>query len=227
MFPGEHDSANEAFYFGISLGGMNGLFFAALTPDIERFHVDVPAINFSQLLQRSTLFANPIAAGISFETLVAALGLSDPLHVLVGYDLLNELWVSGEPGGYATHITSNPLPGSGVGPNGDRGKKVLLTMAWLDKTVPNLGSETAARTLGLPQLTGSLLAGMPQLPDAAGPQDSAFVVYDHGSFDIFDPAIAPYLPPLDNRAAVDTACDPHVRIPAGIAQQLAFCAPAA
>lgn len=228
VFPGELDPANEAFYFGISLGGINGLFLASLTPDIERFHVDVPAINFSQLLQRSTLFANPLAAGLSFETLIGALGLRDPLHILVGYDLLNELWVSGEPGGYATHITSNPLPGSGVGVHADGGKKVLMTMAWLDKTVPNLGTETAARTLGLPQLDGSLLAGMPQVPDVAGPRDSAFVVYDHGAFDIFDPADAPYLPPLDNRAAVETACDPHGtrwEIPAGIAQQLAFLRP--
>ena len=27
--------------------------------------------------------------------------------------LLHELWVAGEPAGYARHITSDPLPGSG------------------------------------------------------------------------------------------------------------------
>jgi hypothetical protein len=231
VFPG---ASAEAFYFGISLGGINGLFLSALTPDVTRFHVDVPAINFSQLLQRSTLFASPLQAGVSFESLLATIGLSDPLDILVGYGLLNEIWVSGEPGGYATHITSDPLPGSGVGANGDEGKKVLLTMAWLDKTVPNLGSEVAARTLGLPQLEGSLLRGMPGLPDlAARPAapvglDSAFVVYDLGAFDLFDPNDQPFVPPLANAPAARTECDPHGqrwRIPAGVQQQLAFLQP--
>jgi hypothetical protein len=230
VFPGERNPDNEAFYFGISLGGIYGLFFSALTPDIERFHVDVPAINFSQLLQRSTLFVSPLVGGISFESIVRSLGLTDPLQTLVGYDLLNEIWVSGEPGGYATHITANPLPGSGVGPGGRRGKRILLTMAWLDKTVPNLSTEVAARTLGLPQLDGSLLRGMPQIEDLAGGEglDSAYVVYDTGSFDLFDPVSQASIPPLANAAAADGRCDPHgmrFSIPAGVAQLLDFLRP--
>lgn len=228
VFPGERDPANEMFYLGISLGGINGTFFAALTPDVERFQLDVPAINFSQLLQRSALFASPIAAGFSFETLIAALGLVDPMQILVSYGLINEIWASGEPGGWATHVTKDPLPGSGVGPRGDAGKRVLLTMAWHDKTVPNLGSEVAARTLGLAQLDGSVLRAMPQLPDAAGPLDSAFVVYDSGEFDIFDPAHQIHLPPLANAPAATPNCDPHgrrFRVPAGIAQTLSFLRP--
>jgi hypothetical protein len=151
--------------------------------------------------------------------------------VILGLDVLNELWVSGEPGGYATHITSDPLPGSGVGPNGADGKKVLLTMAWLDKTVPNLSTEVAARTLHLPQLEGSLLRGMPEIPDLPGGAaglESAFVVYDLGSFDMFDPADAPFIPPLANAPAPRTECDPHGLqwgVPAGIQQELGFLQP--
>jgi len=228
VFPGPD---TEMYYYGISLGGIYGLMFSALTPDVTRFHVDVPAINFSQLLQRSALFASPQFAGISFESLIGTIGLTDPLEILLGYDLLNEIWVSGEPGGYATRITSRPLPGSGVGPNGDEGKRVLLTMAWLDKTVPNLPTEVAARTLGLPQLEGSLLAGLPGIPDApAGPAGlpSAFQVYDLGAFDLFDPADQLFIPPLANAPAARTECDPHGerwRVPAGVKQMLAFLQP--
>jgi hypothetical protein len=35
VFPG---AAEETYYVGVSLGGIMGLFTAALTPDIERFH---------------------------------------------------------------------------------------------------------------------------------------------------------------------------------------------
>jgi len=231
VFPGELDPENEAFYLGISLGGIYGLFLSALTPDIERFQVDVPGINFTQLLQRSMLYASPLVGGISFDLIVRSIGITDPLQTLIGHDVLNELWVSGEPGGYITHVTRDPLPGSGVGPDGRQGKRILLTMAWLDKIVPNLTSEVAARSLGLPQLEGSLLRGMPELPDLAGGAlglESAFQVYDTGSFDLFDPAHAPAIPPLANAAAADGRCDPHgmrFTIPAGIAQTLDFLRP--
>jgi len=231
VFPGELDPDNEAYYLGISLGGIYGLFLSALTPDIERFQVDVPAINFTQLLQRSMLYASPLVGGISFDSIVRSIGITDPLETLVGHGVLNELWVSGEPGGYITHVTRDPLPGSGVGADGKQGKRILLTMAWLDKIVPNLSSEVAARSLRLPQIEGSLLRGMPELPDVAGGAlglESAFQVYGTGSFDLFDPAHAPAIPPLANQAASDGRCDPHgtrFTIPAGIAQTLDFLRP--
>jgi hypothetical protein len=43
VFPG---SGEDEFYVGASLGGIMGLFLSALTPDIERFNIDVGAINF-------------------------------------------------------------------------------------------------------------------------------------------------------------------------------------
>src|SRR5690606_8876045 len=103
VFPGPD---TEMFYYGISLGGIMGTWFSSLTPDVERFAVDVPAINFSCLLQRATPFA-------SYDALLAQLGLTDPIQAILGVHLLHELWVSAEPAGYARHITSDPLPGSG------------------------------------------------------------------------------------------------------------------
>ena len=72
MFPGPGE---EEYYYGISLGGIMGTWFSALTPDIERFGVDVPAINFSCLLQRSTQFA-------AFDALLDGIGITDPMQTL-------------------------------------------------------------------------------------------------------------------------------------------------
>ena len=68
---------------------------------------------------------------------------------------------------------------------------------------------------------------MPGIPDAAGPLDSALVMWDLGSFDLFDPADQVHIPPLANAVAT-TACDPHGarwNVPAGIRQMLEFLRP--
>jgi hypothetical protein len=64
VFPG---AAQQTYYVGVSLGGIYGLATAALTPDIERFNIDVGSINFSLLLQRSTQFS-------VFEAALATVG---------------------------------------------------------------------------------------------------------------------------------------------------------
>lgn len=205
---------SDLYYFGASLGGILGTMFAGLSPDIERANVDVPAINFSLLLQRATPF-------LEFEVLLKLSGVTDPMETALGLSILHELWVRGEPAALATHVTSDPLPGSNA-------KKILMTEAFLDQQVSNQGTEIAARTLGLPQLVGSLLPGMAEIPDQAGPLDSAWVVYDTGSFDLGDPAHAPFIPPLANLQAQPNSCDPHPRrgfIPASVEQLLHFLQP--
>ncbi|MFN8642352.1 MAG: hypothetical protein U0802_12115 [Candidatus Binatia bacterium] len=205
----------EMYYYGISLGGIMGTWFSALTPDVERFGVDVPAINFSCLLQRSTQFS-------AYDQLLAGIGITDPMDAILGLGLLHELWVGGEPAGYARHITGDLLPGSGDP------KRILMTPAWLDKQVSNQCTEIAARTLQLPNLApGSLQRGLQGIPDLDGPLDSAYVMYDSGAFDIFNPAHEPFIPPLANRIP-SPVCDPHgarPAIPAGIRQLANFLRP--
>jgi hypothetical protein len=205
---------SDMFYLGASLGGILGTMFAGLSPDIERATVDVPAINFSLLLQRSTDFT-------PFESLLQTTGVSDPMDAALGISVIHELWVRGDPAALATHVTTDPLPGTNA-------KKILMTEAFLDPQVSNQGTEIAARTLGLPQLVGSLLPGVAQIPDEAGPLDSAWVIYDTGGYDLSNPADAPFIPPLANLTAQENRCDPHPRsffIPASIQQFLAFMQP--
>jgi hypothetical protein len=185
----------EMFYAGSSLGGIHGTWFAGLTPDVERLNVDVPAIAFSCLLQRSVDF-------VLFDTVIGLVGIDDPVEYGLFLNLLHELWVSAEPAGVATHVTANPLPGSGTA------KKLLMSVAWLDKQVSNQCTEVAARTMGLPNLEGSLQEELQQIPDVTGPVDSAYVMYDSGAFDLFNPLHAPHIPPLTNEFP-DAVCDPH------------------
>jgi hypothetical protein len=216
VFPGRD---TEMFYYGISLGGIMGTWFAAMTPDVERLNVDVPAINFAMLLQRSTQFG-------AFELLLQGIGLTDPLFTLLTLSLNHEVWVRSDPAGYVGHITSDPLPGTNA-------KKLMVTVAWLDKQVSNQAAIVMVRSLGIPNLESSVQQGFPGIPEVAGPVDSAMIIYDTGSFDIFNPAhyqtegTGPLIPPLANRIP-SSKCDPHsarLTIPASLDQLAAFLQP--
>lgn len=204
----------EAFYSGGSLGGIMGLMFTALSPDIVNAHIAIPAINFSLLLQRATPF-------LPFQGAIELTGVTDPTDEALLIGVIHELWVRGESAGYATHITSNPLPGTNA-------KHILMTAAYLDQAVSNQGTEIAARTLGLPSLIGSLQSGLVEIPDAEGPLPSALVMYDTGSYRIDDPADAPFIPALANLQAEPNRCDPHGLqgvIPAALDQAAEFLSP--
>jgi len=215
VFPG---ASSEMFYFGVSLGGIMGTYFASLTSDVERFNVDVPGMNFSFLMQRAQPFKD-------FDALLESIGLTDPMDTVLGLGLIHELWVRGGPAGYMESLRAEVAANT---------KKMLVTVAWLDKQVSNQVSEVLARTLGVPSLQGSLQVGLQGIPDLAGPLDSALVIYDTGSFDIFHiphyglgPDGLRIIPPLAN-VIPSSVCDPHGRrgtIPASIDQLLGFLQP--
>ncbi len=212
VFPGPE---GEMYYFGVSLGGVMGLMYAALSQDVTRVNVDVPSINFSFLLQRATPF-------LQFEDLLLLTSLGDPMDQAILNSLIHELWVRGESAGYATHITGNTFDPQ------TPAKHVLMTVAYLDQQVSNQGAEISARTLGLPMLEGSLLSGIAEIPDRAGPLDGAMVIYHTASFDLDNPAHEPFIPPLANRQARVNHCDPHGRrtfIPASLEQLVTFFQP--
>ncbi|MCH2171316.1 hypothetical protein MK489_11080 [Myxococcota bacterium] len=213
VFPG---AGAEQYYYGISLGGILGATVGAVSPDLDRMNLDVGASNFSVLLDRSTQFSD-------FERLLRNLGLTDPMEKAIGQSLLGEQWMGADPEGYIRHLTGlvdPPLPG--VNP-----KKVLMTTAWLDKQVSNEVSEITARSLGLPNVAGSLVRSLVGIEDVESGAESGLVVYDIGSFDLFDPVYDALIPALANLIP-DTVCDPHsvrVRIPASLLQLLAFLQP--
>jgi len=209
VFPGPSD---PVYYFGVSLGGIMGTYLAALTPDIERFVLDVGAVNFSCMLGRATPF-NP------FFDLLRGIGLTDSMELWLGIQLTHEGWALAEPVSVVRHVTADPLPGSGPA------KRVLYTAAWLDNQVSNTCTEIAARTMNLPMIAGSIQQSLVGIPDVPGPVDSALVFYDLGQLDILDPTHAPHIPPLTNDVA-SGQCDPHgipkATVPASVLQSIDF-----
>ena len=201
-------------YFGASLGGVMGLAFSALYPDLHASNVDVPGANFGFLVQR----AKPFSA---FQGVLEVIE-PDPMRQLLSLGLLSELWLRGEGGAFLHHITGqtlDPVPGSSP-------KDILMTVARYDQQVPTVGAQIAAATMRLKNLPGSVVTGLVGVPDAQRSVRSGHIVYDTGSYQVGTPSEV-FIPPPTNRPAAqeDNRCDPHTtrfRIPASLAQLLAF-----
>lgn len=209
-------AGEPTYYFGASLGGIMGLMFAGLSPDVERVAVNVPAINFSFLLQRSFAFA-PFSGFLNvFEP--------DPLRQALGLQVLHEIWARGESAAYANHITGTPLaplPGTNA-------KHVLLTPGRYDSVVHPLGAQIAAATMGVANIDGSIETNLPLVLDASSPQDSGHMLYDTGSYVLGEDDA--FIPPLANEPPADDggSCNPHGRaavIPAALLQLISFLTP--
>jgi hypothetical protein len=204
------------YYFGASLGGIMGLMFAALSPDVERVAVNVPAINFSFLLQRSFAFS-PFSAFLNvFEP--------DPLRQALGLQVLHEIWVRGESAAYANHITGQPLAPLA----GTNAKRVLLTPGRYDSVVHPIGAQIAAATMRVDNIEGSIETNLPLVPDASSPQDSGHMLYDTASYVLGEDDA--FIPPLANTPPADDGggCNPHGRaglIPAALLQLVSFLTP--
>jgi len=213
----------EMFYFGVSLGGIYGTMYAGLNQDTIRHNVVVPAMNFSVLEQRSTQF--PI-----FLQLIADVGLTDPMDLALLLGVQHELWASADPTGYIRNVTGTvdpPLPDTPA-------KKMLVTVAFLDKQVSNQAANIFTRSMGIPNLVGSVQHRLPGIPDVAADWadgdpglDSAMQIFDSGYFDIFDPAYDAVVPALAN-IIPSSKCDPHgapLATPAALDQVAAFLQP--
>lgn len=172
---------SELYYQGISLGGIEGLTFMALTPDIERGVLNVGGGAWTLMMGRSSNFS-------ALQVLLDAY-LPDPVDQQLAIALTQSLWDETDPISYAPHVLNDPLPGVT--------KKRLLSQESIgDAQVPNLSTRLVARTAGLPGL-GPLVQPVPGVSELPGPLDSAYV-----QFDAHPTALPPEsnVPPQDNEA---------------------------
>jgi hypothetical protein len=126
-------NTHALFYNGNSQGGIMGGALTAVSPDFTRASLGVPAMNYSTLLPRSVdfdLFAQVLYRYYPNET-------ARPLVL----DLMQMLWDRGEPDGYASRMTSYPLPDT---PR----HQVLLDIAFGDHQVTDYQADVEARTIG-------------------------------------------------------------------------------
>lgn len=134
----------QVYYYGNSQGGILGGVLLATAPNIEAGVLGVPGMNYSLLLRRS----------VDFDDFALFLGPAYPnvLDQTLFLSLVQMLWDRGENNGYASHIVSDPLPGSSA-------RKVLLHVAFGDHQVTQISAEVMARTLGIPLHQPALVEG--------------------------------------------------------------------
>ncbi|HSN84048.1 MAG TPA: hypothetical protein VLS88_15820, partial [Polyangiales bacterium] len=117
---GQYIKGDEAYYYGISQGGIMGSVVMATSPDIERGALGVMGQPYSFLLFRSVDFTQ-------FLSIIKA-NYGDFRAQQFFVALLQMLWDRVEPNGYTHHIRENPLPGTNT-------KEVLARVAIGDHQV--------------------------------------------------------------------------------------------
>ncbi|TDC45709.1 hypothetical protein E1281_29655 [Actinomadura sp. KC345] len=185
------DTRAELTFDGNSQGGIMGGALTAVSPDIRRAVLGVPAMNYSTLLNRSSDFPQ--------YGQVLDLFYPDKLDQQIGIALIQMLWDRGEANGYAWHMTDDPLPGTPE-------HRVLMHVAFGDHQVAPVAAEVQARTIGARLHAPAVRPG--RKPDkvpywgiptfGSSHEGSAMVVWDSGS---------PH-PPLTNTPPTEGR-DPH------------------
>ena len=154
---------SRVYYYGISQGGIMGTTVCGIDPVIQRCVVQVGAINYSILLERSVDWPE---YGIILKG-----GYDDPLIVALMLNMMQAQWDRTEPVAVADVITSTGFPDTPP-------KQLLMQVAIADDEVPNIGSELQARTMGIPVITPT-----PYTPYGvveAASASSGLVLYDFG-----------------------------------------------
>jgi hypothetical protein len=136
--------SSYVYYYGNSEGGILGGALLATAHNIENGVLGVPGMNYSLLLRRSVDFDN--------YALFMTPSYPDVLDQTLLLSLYQMLWDRGETNGYASHLVSDPLPGTPA-------KDVLLHVAFGDHQVTHTSAEIMARTMGIPLHQLALVEG--------------------------------------------------------------------
>ena len=155
----------RSFYYGNSQGGILGAAYTGLATQVQRSVFGVPGGPYSLLLTRSADFDDFLE--------IFRINWPDPKHLSLWIALVQTLWDSAEPSGYAAVTTADPLPGTPA-------KDVLLQVAMADKQVSPLGAHFMARGYGARLIEDPVRApwGLETAP--SGWAGSAIVEFDYG-----------------------------------------------
>lgn len=177
---------SHLYYWGNSQGGIAGGALTAIATDFTRSVLYVPGMTYSALLPRSVDFDDPDPSEIDYAQVLYP---SYPVESTrpLALTLIQSLWDRGEPSGYATHMTDDPLPGTPA-------HKVLIVEAYGDHQVANVQTNVEARTIGAPlrqpavdanRIPSGYVNLFPQTPtlgDLSGPaaDGNGYFVWDIG-----------------------------------------------
>ncbi|SEG45813.1 hypothetical protein SAMN04489712_105325 [Thermomonospora echinospora] len=169
------DTGAGLVFDGNSQGGIMGGALTAVSTDVRRAVLGVPAMNYSTLLNRSVDFDQ--------YSVVLNAAYPDKLDQQLCFALIQMLWDRGEANGYAQHMTDRPLPGT-------PSHRVLMHVAFGDHQVSPTAAEVEARTIGARLHTPAVAPGrnpdrVPYwgIPAIGGYpyRGSALVIWDSGT----------------------------------------------
>jgi hypothetical protein len=130
---------SRTYYWGASLGGIQGSSFVSISDDIARAVFGVPGAAWATMIPRSIVFP-PLRAFLSPH-------YPDPLDLMFGVSLTQSRFDHTDPANLTKLMFERPLP------DAPAGRIVILQEAIGDSQVPNLSTEILARAMGVKQMT--------------------------------------------------------------------------
>jgi hypothetical protein len=125
---------SHLYYDGNSQGGIEGGLTTAVAPDFTHAVLGVTGMDYANVLVQRSIDFTPFGSLLFGK-------YTDPSMKPVILDLIDQLWVRGDPEGYAAEMTSHPLP--------DTPKHVvLMQVAYGDFQVSEYAAALEARTIG-------------------------------------------------------------------------------
>ncbi len=155
---------DQVFYYGISQGGIFGGTITAYDPVIEKGVLQVGAMNYSMLLERSLDW--PMYQGLLKGSYPDAIDISLLLA------LMQMQWDTTDPVAVSDALLTGGIPGVPE-------KQVLMQFAVADDEVSNVASEYQARSMGIPVLAPSVYQPW-GVELAKGPVANGLAIFDFG-----------------------------------------------
>jgi hypothetical protein len=180
---------DRVFYWGASLGGIEGSSFISISPDIARAVFGVPGSAWGTMLSRSIVFT-PIKMFIEPH-------YPDPLDIQTLLTLFQSRFDHADPANITTLMFKHPLA------DAPKDRRVILQESIGDSQVPNISTEILARAMGVAQLE-------PALHEASGLEKvtsptmrSVLAQYRMAGFDMPAPPTTNTAPSSDNNVHHD------------------------
>jgi hypothetical protein len=183
---------SRVYYYGVSLGGIEGSSLISVARNVTRAAVAVPGASWNNLLARSYDYS-------MIKSFINA-RYPDPLVQQEFITLLQSRFDPADPVNLATLFQKNPLPDS------PSSRIVVVQESIDDCQVPNLTTEILVRTYGIPEIEPDIVPiyGVPTVksPTHASALSQFEIKHDVAKY---VPPMSNLLPTMDNGAHFDLA----------------------